>query len=148
VPFAALLLWPAFTRLCALPSVVRWKATLVGGVVVVQLLLFARAIAPFVAHDRDLRELAAWVNAQGTSTVYTFGVDQALRTYGHQGAIIDLWNADVTRFEPGSLVLFDPAANAEQWKDLPPMRNWQRAVDQGADTLGVRGDGWVLLRIR
>jgi hypothetical protein len=54
----------------------------------------------------------------------------------------------VDRFEPGALVLFNPAANAEQWKDLAPMRNWQRAVDLGADTLGVRRDGWVLLRVR
>jgi len=148
VPLVALVGWPAFQRLSAVPAVKRWERALVGAAVVAQLLLFARAIAPFVRQDRDQRELAEWVNGAGASTVYTFGVDQALRTYGHTGAVVDLWRKEVDRFEPGALVLFNPAANAEQWKDLAPMRNWQRAVDLGADTLGVRRDGWVLLRVR
>jgi hypothetical protein len=147
-PLAALLLWPAFHRLSMVPVIRRWARALVGVVTVVQLLLFARAIAPFVRQDREQRELAGWVNGEGAATVYTFGVDQALRTYGHRGTIIDLWDTDVGRFEPGALVLFNPNANADQWKDLAPMRNWQRALDQGADTLGVRPDGWVLLRMR
>jgi hypothetical protein len=148
VPLVALIGWPAFQRLSAVPAVKRRERALVGAVLVAQLLLFARAIAPFVRQDRDQRELAEWVNGHEASTVYTFGVDQALRTYGHGGVVVDLWRKDVDRFEQGALVLFDPLANAEQWKDHAPMRNWQRAVEQGADTLGVRPDGWVLLRVR
>lgn len=148
VPLVALLLAAAFLRLASLPVVRTWRTVIVAAALLLQLLLFARVIAPFVQQDRNQRELAQWIHAEGASTVYTFGVDQALGTYGYSGKVVDLWRSEVDRFEPGGLVLFNPVGNAAQWKDRAPMRNWQRAVQQGADTVGVRPDGWVLLRIR
>lgn len=148
MPCVALVLWPAFDWLMFRYGGRRIWRMAVLLVVVAQLVLFARAIAPFMQQDRTQRELSEWVKGAGATTVYTFGVDQALRSYGWRGAIIDLWRNEVEHFEPGALVLFNPKANAEQWKGRTPMLNWQRALVQGADTLGTRPDGWVLLRIR
>jgi len=148
VPLVALLLWPAYQRLVAWPSLQRAKPWVFPFLLVLQTLLFARAMAPFVKHDRTQRELAHWVVDRQAATVYTFGLDQALIGQGFTGDVVDLWRTEVTRFTPGALVLFNPVANAEQWRDRAPMRNWQRAIDQGVDTVGTRPDGWVLLRIR
>ncbi len=148
MPSVALVLWPAFDRLMVRYSGRGLWRMAVPLIVMVQLVLFARAIAPFVEQDRMQRELSEWVKGEGATTVYTFGVDQALHSYGHQGGTVDLWRNEVEHFEPGALVLFNPDANAEQWKGRTPMLNWQRALVQGADTVGTRPDGWVLLRIR
>ncbi len=148
VPLVALLLWPSFTRLETWPPMAQRRGLVIGAVVLLQSGLFARAIAPFVKQDRIQRELAHWVIDRQATTVYTFGVDQALIGQGFSGEVVDLWQREVTRFKPGSVVLFNPAANAEQWRDRAPMRNWQRATAQAADTIGTRPDGWVLLRIR
>ncbi|MCC7503055.1 MAG: hypothetical protein IT229_11025 [Flavobacteriales bacterium] len=148
LPCVALVLWAAFDRVMFRYGGRRIWRMAVPLVVAVQLVLFARAIAPFVQQDRTQRELAEWVKGAGATTVYTFGVDQALRSYGFSGSTIDLWQNEVEHFKPSALVLFNPDANAEQWKGRTPMQNWQRALVQGADTVGTRPDGWVLLRVR
>ena len=148
MPFAALLLWPAFERFAGRYGAQPLWRVAIPVFIVLQLVLFARAVAPFVEQERTLRELAEWVKGEGASTVYTFGVDQALHGYGATGNTIDLWQNEVRHFEPRALVLFNPIAYAEQWKGRAPMLNWQRVLEQGADTVGIRPDGWVLLRMR
>ena len=147
-PFLAIALFPAFLRLCAaIEQRGRRPALLLSAFAVGQLALFVPAMQGLVKHTVVEQRIAAAVNVRPERTVYSFSISEALRVRCPDRDVVELWGAPVERFMPGALVVFNPGAFAEQWKGMDPMLNWQRALDQGAETQVQWPDGWVLARI-
>ena len=103
---------------------------------------------PFMQQAQVERELAAQVNALRPELVYTHGMGAAFGTYCPTVRVTELWYAVLDRFEPGALVVVRPKNLIEQWEDHPPAINWQRAQDQGLETVGAHADGWAIRRVR
>lgn len=147
-PFAAIALFPAFGRALA------WveergaaRVPVMRALALVQLLLFVRAMAPFVRQAGDERELARMVRALRPQVVYTHGMGGPLMEQVPGVAVHELWYGRIARFEPGALVVVRPAALAGQWAGLPPATNWEAAIAQGARVLWHGPDGWVVAQL-
>jgi len=147
-PFAAIALFPAFGRALA------WakergaaRRTVVTVLALVQLLLFVRAMAPFVRQAAEERELAGVVRALRPQVVYTHGMGGPLMEQVPGVAVHELWYGRIDRFEPGALVVVRPATLAAQWTGLPPATNWEAAIAQGARVLWHGPAGWVVAQL-
>lgn len=147
-PFFAILIWPAFARAWTWASVWRSKrAVVLGGLVVLQMALFVRAMWPFIRQARQERELASEVRAAGAPQVYTHALAPALRNRCPGIEVTDLWYGPVSHFRSDALIVVNEANLAEQWRDLHPWKNWNRAMAQGIVRLKEREDGWVIARV-
>lgn len=147
-PYFVLLLWPAFAR--AWEWVATWRSTrvwLLGGLVMLQMVLFLRAMWPFIRQARQERELASEIKGLGATAVYTHALAPVLRNRCPSVEVTDLWYGPVAHFRSGALIIVNEANLREQWRDLHPWKNWNRAVDQGIVRLKEREDGWVIARV-
>jgi hypothetical protein len=147
-PFVALLLFPAFVRALEWASargLLGYK--LVAPVMVVQAVLFIRAMLPFVQQGAVERDLTALVVALNPSRVYTHGMGAAFDIGCPNAMVTELWYGDIEVFEPGALFVVRPSDLAEQWVGRPPLDNWRRARSQGVQVLLERSDGWTIARV-
>lgn len=142
---AALVLFPAFERAAQRlsPKMLTWGIALV---VIGQVVMGAISLRSFVRMARTERELAAWVRSTEGRPVYEFSMKPALGTYAEEVPVVDLWEEQVPHFAPGSLLLFNEGAFADQWQGMAPMMNWERARDQHPQLIARRPDGWALYR--
>ena len=104
----------------------KWRVLFITGVILIQLAIFYRAFLPFYRDNRDTRYIATRISAYPDKTIYTFNIDQALKAYGVQNRIVNIWEKPVREFEPHALVLFNLTKTAVQWKGLNPMLNWEK----------------------
>lgn len=147
-PFVALLLFPAFVRALEWASARGLQAyKLMAPVMVVQAMLFIRAMLPFVQQGVVERELTALVVALEPSRIYTHGMGAAFDNGCPNAMVIELWYGDIEVFEPGALFVVRPSDLAEQWAGHPPLDNWLRAKAQGVQVLLQRSDGWTIARV-
>ena len=147
-PFVALLLFPAFVRALEWASARGLQGyKLVAPVMVVQAVLFIRAMLPFVQQGSVERDLIALVVALNPSRVYTHGMGAAFDIGCPNAMVTELWYGDIEVFEPGALFVVRPSDLAEQWVGHPPLDNWLRARSQGVQVLLERSDGWTIARV-
>lgn len=77
----------------------------------------------------------------------TFSVDLALKTYGVQNPIRNLWYKDMPMPDSTAYVLFNEDQFKEQWVGKSVMINWEKLNDQGYLTrLSEPMDGWKLYK--
>lgn len=146
-PFAAMALWPAFSRGWEwLAHRKLWRAPALIALVVLQAALCVRAILPFVQQARKERAVIALVAAERPARVYTHGLGAACSTYLPGVPVTELWHGDVERFEHASVIVARPADLGTQWRGRSPERNWTKAVGQGARIVAEH-DGWAIARV-
>lgn len=149
LPFLAVLLFPAFTRAWAFGVQKGMRpAWAMAALLTLQSALFLRAELPFIRQARTERSLAAAVNGMHPRRVYTHGMGAAFSDLCPSTQVTELWYTALDRFEPGALIVVQPANLAEQWEGHPPAINWHRAEAQGLDIVLQRPDGWTIARVR
>jgi hypothetical protein len=148
-PFAVILLFPSFKR------AVEWVAARgskprqwLFAVAVAQVLLFVRAMVPFVDQASMERELVAEVCERHPQRVYTHGMGAAINTYCPGTEVTELWYGVVDQFDAGALILVQPGNMTEQWEGRPPALNWNAAQAQGLEELETLRNGWIIARMR
>lgn len=146
-PMALLLLYPGFTKAVAWANKRNWVLPLgLGLLVLSQGFLIKRALNPFVELNRFERNLVNQIDLPNTTTpIYTFSVDGALKSYGVQNPIYNLWYDNLPLPDSTAYALFNPTQFQEQWEGRSVMYNWQQLNAQGSmDTLENLPHGWVL----
>ena len=94
------------------------------------------------------REIAKEVNGFAKTTLYTFAIDQSLKTYDCVHTIENLYDEKFPSFIVGGLLLFNEEKFKTQWKDLSPMLNFGKLNrDYILREEEVFSEGWVLYRI-
>ncbi|MEM9023505.1 MAG: glycosyltransferase family 39 protein [Bacteroidota bacterium] len=150
LPLVVVLLFPAFTRKAT------WMEKWVRGlrwlplVLAVQLALVVLAFRPHVQRNQLEKTMAHTLNTEyPDKVVYTFAVDMALRSYGTQNEVREIFLHRYDTFERGALFLFNEARFAPLFPDRNPMLNWE-AANAGYELQVVRefADGWTLYEIR
>jgi hypothetical protein len=149
LPFVVLLLFPAYARL------ERWlerrrlpRSFWVLAVLLLQLVLAATALRPFMQQAQVERELAVVVNSSGVSHVYTHGMGAAFSNYCPDMEVIELWYEEFPRMKEGALLVVRLGDMGVQWRGHPPARNWAVAQRQGMDTVAIHPAGWLVARLR
>ncbi|MCB9448165.1 MAG: hypothetical protein H6585_07470 [Flavobacteriales bacterium] len=152
-PVVVLLFYPAFTRAW------NWFSQMAGlrvfGCVVLLLLqfaLFAYSFSSFVRYCREEKQAATEVIrlVPPGHTLYVFGMQPALTTYGVKNPMTDIWQDDIGIVQPGDFLLLNGDVFSSQWAGQNPMRHWQEIKDQfELDHVNASlAEGWILYEIR
>ncbi len=151
LPFAALVLAPAWSQLAERVIVRRWVGMgAFFGILILQLSLSLYACRLVVATNRLERQIVAdlqQVQPQGRR-LYEFGFEAMLvaRQVGFEK--VNLWYPDIPPPSSRDLVLFNLSAFSKQFQDKWPMRNWHLITDGHVlDTVQRWDGGWRLYEI-
>lgn len=81
-------------------------------------------------------------------TIYTFGVEGALRSYGFTGELINLYDKPIDTLITNSYLVFNKSENENQWIGRNPMINYNFIIHSGLTKLVEKSaDGWELYEI-
>jgi len=120
-------------------------------VVSIQLGLCYRVLTPFYHDNKVERTIAQTMLKHDKDTLYTFSIDGALRAYGYNGVVVDMWSNrldTVKKHANSGLVLFNTDAFTDAWRNQNPMINWEY-LNHAYMLAPVEKlpDGWVLYRL-
>lgn len=150
LPFYVLICFPAYLKtLSWLFGKRKMKIILVISAFIVQIILVAFALRPFLMMNRLEKSIAETIIDYHPEVIYTFGIDGAISSYGFQGKLINMWEKPVDTIVPGSLMLFNTQIYEKQWKGKNPMLNFQLLIDKGkALQIEELESGWKLYEIK
>jgi hypothetical protein len=82
-------------------------------------------------------------------TLYTFSIDGALKNYGVENKIINLWSEKISLAETNSMVLFNENKFKFQWEKRNPMINWNFLKENyRLIKIETFENGWELFEIK
>jgi hypothetical protein len=148
IPFVGLLYLPVLSRLAERLSK-NWKYLLGLVVLIVHLGLAGYTSKKLLKMNKSERNMAEVLGQFPEKTVYTFGMDGAIKAYQPNMKVINLWDAPLDSAQVGELVLFNESAFRDQWEGKNPMINWD-FLNQNYNlqpAVGF-GEGWNLYEIR
>ncbi|HRH37997.1 MAG TPA: hypothetical protein PK760_06615, partial [Flavobacteriales bacterium] len=149
LPFAAMILQPAFMRAYDFVAERRWKPqVVVVALALVQFVLFVRAAQPFAKQAEVERCVTQAAMALHPTHIYTHGLGGAFNTYAPDVHVTELWYGAVDRFESRALIVVQPSNLTTQWNGRQPQLNWIRAQAQGLVEEQSVGDDWIIARVR
>jgi hypothetical protein len=151
-PLVLVLVYPGFIsiekRIASKKRVSEIATVLIA---IMQFGLFYRVFMPFYHDNKVEKQIANEMLKYSNATLYTFSIDGALKAYGYNGRIINMWDVklDTVKNDNGpSMVLFNEHAFAEQWKDKNPMLNWEfLKTKYKLAVIDSLPDNWVLYKV-
>lgn len=147
-PFVVVLMYPAYQKASGYLSTWMRKSALVGAVAI-QLVLIGYVSLPHYQTNQLEQDASRMLAERTESKVYTFWLDAALKNYEVPQEVINLWEKDITTYEPDQLVLFNEAKFAYQWEGRNPMTNWQRLkTNYSLQKVDSLAGGWELFKIQ
>ncbi len=126
-PLLLILYYKPFRKIMGTYFKARSKRIVVYGCIgIIQLTFFVfalRGINNLSKSDRILCERVGKYTPD--KTIYTYGINGALRTYGIKNKIIDLGIGKITSIPGNSLILVDEKELQERWQGRLLMENWK-----------------------
>ena len=118
-------------------------------VAVVHLTLGLFLVQRFAVQSRLEKEIAEVVKSYPATTLYSFGMNQAIETYCPQIPTVSLWEEELDTTTSGEHVLFNLRRFQKQWAGKKPMLNWE-FLQKNYHLLEIHqfDDGWKLYEIR
>ncbi|MBL0342343.1 MAG: hypothetical protein IPP71_16405 [Bacteroidetes bacterium] len=117
-------------------------------VVTIQFFLVYRALLPFYKVNMVEKEITAMVLKHEPKSIYTFGLDGALRSYGFTGELINLFDHPLDSVVNGSFLVFNKSACEKQWKGRNPMINFEFILkSEQVKLIDTFTGGWELYEI-
>ena len=100
-------------------------------------------------YNRTDRALALEMKNYPEQTIYSFEINGALRAYGVNNELIDLWETRLQNVRPNALVLINTSKLNDAFYDKNPGINW-KFIRQSARVSLIKNlnDGWQLYRIQ
>lgn len=147
-PISLVCLYPAF--LIGHDFLVR-KRLLVpaaAGTIVVQIALFIYVFNIFYQRNQFEKEVFNALEGFPTTTLYTFDLDVALRSYHTKHELVNFLTAEIA-FKDKALVLFNDNILGAQWEHTPIRENWKNLkISHGLQQLKEFKNGWTLYEIK
>ncbi len=150
LPFYVLICFPAYLKILSWLFLKRKiKIILFAGTLMIQVILTALALKPFVEMNRLERTIAETIIEYNPEVIYTFGIDGAIRSYGFGGKLINMWEKPIDTIVPGSMMLFNKKNFEKQWNNKNPMINFNLLINKGnAKQIEELEAGWKLYDIK
>ena len=149
-PFAIILLFPAFLKLMewSTPKSIPLNVIFIF-LILMQTALFTYIFEKFYSSNKLEKAIAQTVGNYPANPVYTFAIDQAIKTYEPEKEIENIWYNNYENFQKGSLFLFNETKFQKQWQGKNPWINWETVNrDYKLETLETMPEGWVLYEIQ
>lgn len=148
LPFVGLLYLPVLDRMVDLLKK-QWKYLAGLVAMIVHLGLTGYTSLKLLKMNKAERNIAEALGQYQGKTLYTFGMDGAIKAYQPEIKVINLWDAPLQSAQVGELVLFNETAFRDQWEGKNPMTNWD-FLNQNYNLQPAIGfpEGWNLYEIR
>ncbi len=145
-PLVVVLLYPAFGYL--LSQYGSFRKYILSGLLIVQLVLFVKAVNPMFQLNKTEKSIAAAMQDYQHQTLYSFEIDVSLEGRGLVFDYKNMWKEEYSSFENNALVLFNEEKIKDQWKIKKPMFNWNNLKQNYKLVLLEKlSEGWNLYRI-
>lgn len=119
------------------------------GIFIIQAGFAYRAIRPFYRFQQEEISISKTLNELPTSTVYTFAIDGALRSYEVKHEIINIWSMKDAPLTSGSLFLYNPTRFKGQFRNTPPGIIYTNLIQQNKlNYIKPLQNGWQLYKIK
>ena len=126
----------------------KYKQVVLCGMIVIQLLLFARAMWPSFQMNLLERTIAQEMKAYEGQVLYSFEVDISMQQRDLDFDYKNLWTKTYDQFEEGGYCLFNEARISKDYQEKNPMKNWEKLNEEYQLTLLKEiKSGWSLYRI-
>lgn len=146
-PLILVLLFPAAERISSYMSPAI-RPLLIVAIILIQAILIQKYSTHIYRANQVEKQVAAALQKYNEAPLYTFAIDGALRSYGVENDIVNLWEQKLDLAEAGALVLFAPERFQQQWQDENPMINWRFLQENySLEVMEDLPDGWRLYRI-
>jgi len=127
------------------------KYSLLVIVGVIQIGLCYRVFKPFCNDNKEERQIATEMLKYDKDTLYTFSIDGALKAYGYNGVIMNMWSArydTAHHYIRNAEILFNESQFADEWKNQNPMINWEYLnKNYVVRPIKQLPDGWTLYSV-
>lgn len=149
-PLILLLLFPAFDALKSELQKRRIWRLFLSGILLINFSFFVysfrKTYAVFEAEKVISEELKAM---NSNDVIYSFYVDQSFPTYGVKNEVRNLYLSEYDHFEVGALVVADPVAFEQEWKETVVGKNWRRLnAENELELIKEVYGNWKIYRIR
>ncbi len=98
--------------------------------------------------NKNEKQIAEAMKGYPKETIYTFSINGALKAYGIQNKIEDIYNRRISSIEKPAVLLFNYNQFSNQFIGLNPMENWN-SINNNYAVKKVQDlpDGWAVYRI-
>jgi hypothetical protein len=123
-PLILVILFPAFTRLLKFIRGKKICYPVLSVLLLLQLLFSGYTLRTVLTMNRNDRMVATEMHSYPDRTIYTFGIDQALKAYGITNPVINIWEGKISAINPNSIALIDTNAINQQFAGQTINKNW------------------------
>ncbi len=113
-----------------------------------QTLLCIRALYPTISNGLSQKEIAHYLHHHYPGeTVYTMGIDMALKSYQIDLTIVNTYSEKLSDFQKGELFLINEHWQINAFQNMNPTINWEEARKHEPKQVYKFNDGWVLYQL-
>lgn len=148
-PVVLLGLYPAYEQLMFQFKTRNLRVAVYFIAIVVQLALSFKVIYPIFNYQQEELIIANALKRIPSTTVNTFAIDGALRTYDVPHDIVNMWGTTFPLYNSSDLILFNESRFTTLYKESDAVKNFQQLIQQNKLVrIGVYPNGWELYRAR
>ena len=117
--------------------------------IVIQLALSFKVIYPIYNYQQEELIIANALKKIPSSTLNTFAIDGALRTYDVPHDIVNMWGTTFPLYNNQDLILFNPSRFTTLYKESEPVKIFNQLQNQHKLVrIAVYPNGWELYRAK
>lgn len=148
-PFFLIATYPAYERIVYRLKKRNERVLVYIAALTVQWLLFYRVIQPVYVYQQEEWHIAQELKKMEPTTLHTFAIDGALRSYHVPQEVVNMWSMPVTNYTNGDLVLFNRNRFMQYYPTSAPVEEFRRLRKEGRLMFIVSyPNGWELYRLK
>ncbi|MBK9399844.1 MAG: hypothetical protein IPN36_02985 [Bacteroidetes bacterium] len=148
-PIALLAFYPAYELIIFKFRTRNQRVAVYVVAVAIQILLAIKVITPVIKYQQEEYVIAASLKLKPVTTLNTYAIDPALRTYEIPQEVVNMWSTPDMLYMNGDLLLFNKTRFKSEDKNFVPYKSYVTLRNQGRLMfLNSYPNGWELYRIK
>jgi 4-amino-4-deoxy-L-arabinose transferase-like glycosyltransferase len=148
-PIVLLALYPAYELLIFQFKTRNLRILVYLFAIVIQLALSFKVVYPIYNYQQEELIIANALKTIPSSTLNTFAIDGALRTYDVPHDIVNMWGTTFPLYNNRDLILFNPSRFTTLYKESEPVKIFNQLQNQHKLVrIAVYPNGWELYRAK
>ena len=148
-PIALLAFYPAYELIIFKFRTRNQRVAVYVVAVAIQILLAIKVITPVIKYQQEEYVIAASLKLKPVTTLNTYAIDPALRTYEIPQEVVNMWSTPDMLYMNGDLLLFNKTRFKSEDKNFVHYKSYVTLRNQGRLMfLNSYPNGWELYRIK